>query len=64
MLDIGNYSVDIFIKLKNNYTNTVVIPTAKNIFSFMSKEKRNFLKLSDPFIILRKLTKEISERNS
>ena len=44
------------------YTYTVVIATAKNIVSLMDKEKTDFSEPGDPFIIVRKLTKEIIEK--
>ena len=40
---------------------TLVIATAKNIVTLMDKEKTNFSEPGDPFIIVRKLTKEIIE---
>ena len=59
--DIEDYNIDVLVELEDNYTYTVVIATAKNIVSLMDKEKRNFLEPGDPFIIVRKLTKQIIE---
>ena len=59
--DIEDYNLDVFVELEDGYTYTVVIATAKNIVSLMDKEKTNFLEPGDPFIIVRKLTKEIIE---
>ena len=59
--DIENSNIDVFVELEDGYTYTVVIATAKNIVSLMDKEKTNFLEPGDPFIIVRKLTKEIIE---
>jgi hypothetical protein len=59
--DIEDYNVDVFVELESGYTYTVVIATAKNIVALMDKEKINFSEPGDPFIIVRKLTKEIIE---
>lgn len=40
---------------------SVVRGTAKNIDSLIDKEKINFSKPGNPFVIIRKLTKEILE---
>ena len=59
--DIEDYNLDIFVELEDGYTYTVVVATAKNIVSLMDKEKTDFLEPDNPFIIVRKLTKEIIE---
>ncbi len=59
--DIKNSNIDAFIELENGDSYTVVIATAKNIVSLMDNEKTNFSEPGDPFIIVRKLTKEIIE---
>ena len=59
--DIEDYNLDVFVELEDGYTYTVVIATAKNIVFLMDKEKTNFSEPGDPFIIVRKLTKEIIE---
>ena len=59
--DIEDYNLDVFVELEDGYTYTVVIATAKNIVSLMDKEKINFSEPGDPFIIVRKLTKETIE---
>jgi hypothetical protein len=59
--DIEDYNLDVFVELEDGYTYTVVIATVKNLVSLMNKEKTNFLEPGDPFIIVRKLTKEIIE---
>ena len=59
--DIEDYNLDVFVELEDGYTYTVVIATAKNILSLMDNEKINFSEPGDPFIIVRKLTKEIIE---
>ena len=57
--DIKDDNIDVFVELENSYVYTVVIATAKNIESLMDKYKINYFKLGHPFIIVKKLTKEI-----
>ena len=57
--DIEDYNVDVFVELEDGSNYTVVVATAKNIVSLMDKEKTNFSEPGEPFIIVRKLTKEI-----
>lgn len=57
--DIENSNIDIFVELEDAYTYTVVVATAKNIESLMDKEKMNYFEPGYPFIIVKKLTKEI-----
>jgi len=57
--DIENSNIDVFVELENGYTYTVVVATAKNIESLMNKEKMNYFEPGHPFIIVKKLTKEI-----
>jgi hypothetical protein len=57
--DIENSNIDVFVQLEDAYTYTVVVATAKNIESLMDKEKINYFEPGYPFIIVKKLTKEI-----
>jgi hypothetical protein len=57
--DIENSNIDVFVELEDAYTYTVVVATAKNIESLMDKEKINYFEPGYPFIIVKKLTKEI-----
>lgn len=57
--DIENSNIDVFVELEDAYTYTVVVATAKNIESLMDKEKMNYFEPGYPFIIVKKLTKEI-----
>jgi len=57
--DIENNNIDVFVELEDAYTYTVVVATAKNIESLMDKEKMNYFEPGYPFIIVKKLTKEI-----
>jgi len=60
---IENSNIDVFVELEDNlensYTYTVVVGTAKNIEYLMDKDKMNYFEPGDPFIIVKKLTKEI-----
>ena len=57
--DIENSNIDVFVELEDAYTYTVVVATAKNIESLMDKERMNYFEPGYPFIIVKKLTKEI-----
>ena len=57
--DIENSNIDVFVELEDGYTYTVVVATVKNIESLMDKEKMNYFEPGYPFIIVKKLTKEI-----
>lgn len=57
--DIENSNIDVFVELEDAYTYTVVVATAKNIESLMDKEKINYFQPGYPFIIVKKLTKNI-----
>ena len=57
--DIENSNIDVFVELEDAYTYIVVVATAKNIESLMDKEKMNYFEPGYPFIIVKKLTKEI-----
>ena len=57
--DIENSNIDVFVELEDGYTYTVIVATAKNIESLMDKERMNYFEPGYPFIIVKKLTKEI-----
>ncbi len=57
--DIENSNIDVFVELEDGYTYTVVVATAKNIEYLMDKEKMNYFEPGHPFILVKKLTKEI-----
>jgi predicted nucleotidyltransferase len=59
--DIENSNIDVFVELEDGYTYTVVVATAKNIESLMDKEEINYFEPGYPFIIVKKLTKDIIE---
>ena len=57
--DIENGNIDVFVELEDGYIYTVVIGTAKNIEHLMDKDKMNYSEPGYPFIIVKKLTKDI-----
>lgn len=57
--DIENSNIDVLVESEDAYTYTVVVATAKNIESLMDKERMNYFEPGYPFIIVKKLTKEI-----
>ena len=59
--DIEDYNLDVFVELEDGYTCTVVVGTIKNLERLMEKEKENFFSPGHPFIIVKKITKEIIE---
>ena len=59
--DIENSNIDVFVELEDAYTYTVVVATAKNIEFLMDKERMNYFEPGYPFIIVKKLIKEIIE---
>ena len=59
--DIEDDNIDVFVELEDGYTHTVVIATFKNLLSLMDKEKMDFSEPGCPFIIVKKLTKDIIE---
>ncbi len=59
--DIENATIDVFVELEDEYTYTLVVATARNIESFIDKENVTFFEPGHPFIIVKKLTKEIIE---
>jgi hypothetical protein len=61
VIDIENDNIDVLVDLEDGYTYTVVVTTVKNIISLMDKEKMDFSEPGEPFIIVRKLTKDLIE---
>lgn len=57
--DIENSNIDVFVELEDAYRYTVLVATAKNIESLTDKEKMNYFEPGYPFIIVKKLTKDI-----
>lgn len=62
--DVNNDNIDVFVELEDGYEYTyiVVVATPKNLVSLMDKKNSDFLETGHPFIIVRKLTKEIIEK--
>src|SRR5687767_7981791 len=68
ILDVENDNIDVFVELEGGYTYTVVAATTKNIENIMDgkylqfgPEKTNYFTPGHPFIIVKKLTKDIIE---
>jgi hypothetical protein len=59
--DIEDDNIDVFVELDDGYIYNVVVATAKNIEYLMDTEKMNYFGPSHPFIIVKKLTKDIIE---
>ena len=59
IIDIKNSNIDVFVELEDAQTYTIIIVTVKNIKFLINKEKVNYFKLVYPFIIIKKLIKEI-----
>ena len=59
--DIENDNLDVFVELEDGYTCTVVVGTAKNLEWLIEKEKKNFFGPGEPFIVVKKITKEVIE---
>ena len=57
--DIYNSNIEVFIKLQEDFTAIVIVGTPKNLQYIMEKDKRNFYGPALPWIIVRKLTKEV-----
>jgi hypothetical protein len=60
--NIFDASTDVWVKLENGHTYIVVVETPKYLLGLMDYEKNDFLSLSDPIIVVRKLTKEVVEK--
>lgn len=61
--DIDNYNIDVCVELEDGsgYKHTVVVATPDNLLSLMDKDEMDFLEPGEPFVIVRRLTKEIIE---
>lgn len=57
IIDIENYSIDVFVDCENAYT--VSIATTKNFVQKMIREKSSLSRPNELVIIVRRLTKEI-----
>lgn len=60
--DTENDNLDVFVELEDGYTCIVIVRTAKNLESLTNKGNRNFFGPTYPFIIVKKITKEIIEK--
>ena len=60
--DIDDDNIDVFVELDDGYIYTVVVATYKNIVTQMDEMKNDFLEAGSPFIVVKKLTKEVIEQ--
>ena len=57
--DVYNSNIEVFVRLQDEFPLTIVVGTPKNLQYLMEKDKVNFYGPGLPWIIVRKLTKEI-----
>ena len=57
--DVYNSNIEVFVTLQDGFPLTLVVGTPKNLQYLMEKDKVNFYGPGLPWIIVRKLTKEI-----
>lgn len=60
--NIEDDNIDVFVELEDGYTYNLVIATPKNLISLMEKERIQFSEPGHPFVVVKKLTKEIVEQ--
>ena len=56
--DVSNSNIEVFVRLQDEFSVTIVVGTPKNLQSLMEKDKVNFYGPGLPWIIVQKLTKE------
>ena len=59
--DLCNSNIDVFVTLEDRFTVTLVVGTPQNLQYLMEKDQVNFYGPGIPWIVVRKLTKEIIE---
>ena len=57
--DLDNDNIDVLVENENGYNSIIDVGTPQNLLEEMNQEKANFVRLSTPKIIVKKLTKEI-----
>jgi hypothetical protein len=57
-LDKNNGNLDVFVKMEDGMTYTMVVTTPNNYYWYMDKEGLDYIPASPPDIIVRTLTKE------
>lgn len=57
--DVYNSNTEVFVRLQDEFPLTIVVGTPKNLQYLMEKDKVNFYGPGLPWIIVKKLTKEI-----
>ncbi|KAF1084281.1 hypothetical protein SPSYN_02685 [Sporotomaculum syntrophicum] len=57
--DTKDDNIDVFVKLEDGYSYTVVVVTHQNLITQMNKSKKNFIEAGCPFIIVKELKEDI-----
>ena len=60
--DIYDDNLDVFVELQDGSEYTVIVGTPKNFLTLMNRQEMDFLEPGCPFIIVRKLTIEVIEK--
>ena len=60
--DIYDDNLDVFVELEDGSEYTVIVGTPKNFLTLMNRQEMDFLEPGCPFIIVRKLTIEVIEK--
>ena len=60
--DIYDDNLDVFVELQDGSEYTVIVGTPKNFLTLMNRHEMDFLEPGCPFIIVRKLTIEVIEK--
>jgi hypothetical protein len=60
--DIYNSNIEIFVRLKDGFTLTIIVGTPQNLEYLMKKDNVDFLRPGLPWIIVQKITKEIIQK--
>jgi hypothetical protein len=59
--DVYNANIEVFVTLEDGFTLVIIVGTPQNLKYIMEKKKQNFYEPGLPWIVVRKLTKEIIE---
>jgi hypothetical protein len=57
--DVSNSNIEVFVTLQDGFTLTIVLGTPTNFQYLIEKDKVNFYNPGIPWMIVKKLTKEI-----
>lgn len=59
--DIEDGNVDVFVNLDDGHEYVLIVATQKNLLTIMNNNEMDFLAPGIPFIVVKKLTKELIE---